>query len=79
MGGKGHLRLTWKFRPSGEKMELERSYPVPIDVYDWQEALAWQTEPLRATNHDVRGCCLSSVYSSKTKVNDSYGLFYSFG
>ena len=27
---------TWKFRPSGEKMELERSYPVPIDV--WREA-----------------------------------------
>lgn len=24
---------TWKFRPSGEKMELARSYPVPIDVW----------------------------------------------
>jgi hypothetical protein len=24
---------TWKFRPSGEKTEFERSYPVPIDVY----------------------------------------------
>jgi hypothetical protein len=23
---------TWKLRPSGEKTELERSYPVPIDV-----------------------------------------------
>lgn len=23
---------TWKFRPSGEKTELVRSYPVPIDV-----------------------------------------------
>lgn len=23
---------TWKLRPSGEKVELERSYPVPMDV-----------------------------------------------
>jgi hypothetical protein len=23
---------TWKFRPSGEKTELDRSYPVPIEV-----------------------------------------------
>lgn len=25
---------TWKLRPSGEKTEFERSYPVPMDVYD---------------------------------------------
>jgi hypothetical protein len=25
---------TWKLRPSGEKTELERSYPVPIEVYE---------------------------------------------
>lgn len=24
---------TWKFRPSGEKTEFVRSYPVPMDVY----------------------------------------------
>ena len=24
---------TWKFRPSGEKTEFVRSYPVPIEVY----------------------------------------------
>jgi hypothetical protein len=23
---------TWKFRPSGEKIEFARSYPVPMDV-----------------------------------------------
>ena len=27
-------KRTWKFRPSGEKIELPRSYPVPIDVLD---------------------------------------------
>lgn len=27
--------LTWKFRPSGEKTELDRSYPVPMDVLRW--------------------------------------------
>ncbi len=28
---------TWKLRPSGEKMELARSYPVPIDVWPKRE------------------------------------------
>lgn len=52
------LCLTWKFLPSGEKTEFERSYPVPIDVYhstyQLQRQLVEQLEhsPIALTYHD---------------------------
>lgn len=44
---------TWKFLPSGEKTEFERSYPVPIDVWTVKR-LAFpgsQGHLARPTNH----------------------------
>lgn len=52
---------TWKLRPSGEKTEFERSYPVPIDVCKYNElGHAYNMKLHSLTDHsceDARRLC----------------------
>lgn len=58
---------TWKLRPSGEKTELVRSYPVPIDVYGQRSSQFIACEVVWAELDRVFLFTMVALYEGKTE------------
>lgn len=58
---------TWKLRPSGEKTELVRSYPVPIDVYGQRSSQFIAREVVWAELGRVFHFTMVALYEGKTE------------
>lgn len=58
---------TWKLRPSGEKTELVRSYPVPIDVYGQGSSQFIACEVVWAELGRVFHFTMVALYEGKTE------------